>query len=351
MAAKAAWCISGPIAARVAGRAHAQLAHRGGEALEEGLVAFAGDQNAVGRAAVLAGGLELGVDGEFHRLLQVGVGQHDEGRVAAQFQRHFFHILGGGLQHQLADAGRAGEAHRAHAAVLYQGFHAHLRFAQHYVEDAGREPGFLGQLGQGEGRVGRLVGRLDHHRATGGQGGGGLAGDHRRGEVPGGQQCRHADRLHDGAQVGAGDVAGDVAAVQAPGLFGEPGDEAGGVVDLAPGLGQGLALFLGEHLRQVLAVPADQFGPAQQGRGALVQGQLAPGREGRGGGIHRGDYLLAFEQRYVADDLAAGRVFHGDAGAAGAMQPLAVDVAQRLEEEGVGVGHDGVSLQVAWESS
>ncbi|MNL14248.1 hypothetical protein D3C87_1351800 [compost metagenome] len=92
-------------------RSHPQLAHRGGKALEKGRVDRALDHDPVGRAAILAGGLELGLDRDLHRQRQIGIGADDERRVAAQLQRHFLHILGCRLQDQLTDAGRAGETH------------------------------------------------------------------------------------------------------------------------------------------------------------------------------------------------------------------------------------------------
>ncbi|MCY1441677.1 hypothetical protein D9M71_580000 [compost metagenome] len=139
-------------------------------------------------------------------------------------------------------------------------------------------------------------------------------------------------------------MAGNIAPVQAPRLFGEPGDEAGRVVDLAARLEQRLALLQRQNLRQVLAMLQDQLAPAAQDGSALVEAALAPGREGGVGGIHRGDDLLALQQRYVAYGFAGGGILHGDAGAAGAVQPVAVHVAQRLEQQGVGVGHGGVSV-------
>ncbi|EJT86139.1 hypothetical protein PPS11_01112 [Pseudomonas putida S11] len=113
--------------------------------------------------------LELGGHGHSHGQLQVGIGADDERRVAAQLQRHFLHILSRGLQHQLADTGRAGEADRPHAAVAHQGFHGHLRLADYHVEHPRREAGVLCQLGQGQRRKRCFVGRLDHHRAAGRQ--------------------------------------------------------------------------------------------------------------------------------------------------------------------------------------
>ncbi|MOA00003.1 hypothetical protein D3C78_1193470 [compost metagenome] len=49
------------------------------------------------------------------------------------------------------------------------------------------------------------------------------------------------------------------------------------------------------------------------------------------GGIHCSDDLLVVKQWHMADHLAVGRVMHGDAVAAVAVQPLAIDVAQAVE--------------------
>ncbi|MDT4854109.1 hypothetical protein FQZ97_883970 [compost metagenome] len=126
-------------------------------------------------------------------------------------------------------------------------------------------------------------------------------------------------------------MAGDVAAIQAPRLFGEPGDEAGGVLDLASGLEQRLALFQAEDLREVFLVLQDQLGPAPQVLGTLVEAGAAPGGEGLLGGIHGGADLRWVEQRDMADHGLVGGVLHGDAGTALAVDPMAVDVAERFE--------------------
>jgi ParB family chromosome partitioning protein len=73
-----------------------------------------------------------------------------------------------------------------------------------------------------------------------------LAGDHRRREVPrrdGGHDA-HGLLQHDDAAVTL--VAGDDVAVAAPGLFGKPAEENGGIGDFTPGLSERLAL-LGGH--------------------------------------------------------------------------------------------------------
>ena len=74
--------------------------------------------NAVGADAGLAVIAKLAGDRTGHRVVQIGVIEHDEGRVAAQFHRAF-HDLVGGLPHQDAPHfGRTGEAELAHLRVL-----------------------------------------------------------------------------------------------------------------------------------------------------------------------------------------------------------------------------------------
>src|SRR5690606_6914034 len=119
---------------------------------------------------------------------------------------------------------------------------------------------------------------------------------------------------------------GNGLAIQAPRLLGEPGDEAGRIGDFAARFGQWLALLPTEDARQRFLVLQEQFAPAPQQSCPRLQALLAPRHEGTLRGIHRGDDLFMLEQRYMVDDLAVGRVEHGDAVATVAVQPLAVDV-------------------------
>ena len=270
---------------------------------------------------------------------QIGIGADDERRIATQLQRHFLHILGRRLQDQLTDAGRAGETDRTHAAVLHQGLHGHLRIAQHHVEHAGRKPRLFRQLRQGQSRIRCFMGGLDHHRAPGGQCGSRFAGDHRRREIPRGQQRTDADRLLDRAQMRAGDVAGNVLPVQASRFFGEPRNEAGGVGDFATGFGQGFALLLTENARQVFLVLKYQGCPTPQNGPACIEALFTPGRKGPVRCVNGGDDLRLIEHRYVADQLLVGGVVYGDAVAAVTVDPMAVDVAEGFEQQWMFIGH------------
>ncbi|MCY1302332.1 hypothetical protein D9M70_519820 [compost metagenome] len=88
----------------------------------------------------------------------------------------------------------------------------------------------------------------------------------------------------------------------------------------------------------------DQLGPAVQVLGALVETGTTPGREGLFGGIHGSANLRRVEQRDMADQALVGGVLYGDAGAALAMEPMAIDVAERLEQQGV-VQRHGLGLR------
>ncbi|MNY59682.1 hypothetical protein D3C86_1961560 [compost metagenome] len=88
----------------------------------------------------------------------------------------------------------------------------------------------------------------------------------------------------------------------------------------------------------------DQLGPAPQALGALIEARTAPGREGLLGGVDGGADLRRIEQRDMADQALVGGVLYGDAGAALAMEPMAIDIAERLEQQGV-VQRHGLGLR------
>ena len=107
---------------------------------------------------------------------------------------------------------------------------------------AGR-PASLRERCDGERRQRRLLGRLEDHRAAGGQGGRGLPGRHRRREVPRRDARGHPDRLLEDEDAPVAARRRDRVAVRALRLLAEPLVERGGVRDLGARLGQRLALF------------------------------------------------------------------------------------------------------------
>ena len=126
---------------------------------------------------------------------------------------------------------------------------------------------------------GRLLGRLDDHRAAGRHRRGDLAGAHRGGEVPGGHEHARPHRLAHGQDPAFAGRVDHVAAVDPDRLLGEPAQELGRVEDLRLRLRQRLAHLQGHDQGQLVGPLGHQLvGPAQD---------LAPlpGRMGRPFGL------------------------------------------------------------------
>ena len=132
------------------------------------------------------------------------------------------------------------------------------------------------QLRQGEHRERRLLGGLPDHRAARRDRRPDLAGSHRGGEVPGGDEVAGPDRLaHD--QDARGGVAGDpVVAVDPQRLAREPAKELGGVGDLGLRLGDRLAHLERHQQRQLVDALVERLERPPQDLAALVGGRLRP---------------------------------------------------------------------------
>ena len=96
------------------------------------------DQHAGGGGAVLAG-VEVAADRDvLGRVLDVGVVEDDDRRLAAEFEVRALEVLRRGLGHLVAGAGRAGDRHHRRGLVRDDG-PAGVAVAADHVEDAGRE--------------------------------------------------------------------------------------------------------------------------------------------------------------------------------------------------------------------
>ena len=123
--------------------ADAKLLHRGDELRGEGLVHAVLHQQPVRADAGLAGVAVLGGDRARDGGIEVGVVEHDEGRVAAELERDLLHRLRALRHQQLADLGRAGEGELAHARIAGQHAADLARGAGDDVEDARRDAGAM----------------------------------------------------------------------------------------------------------------------------------------------------------------------------------------------------------------
>ncbi len=164
------------------------------------VVPIAGHEHACRRVAGLAAIGEHRPHALFDGGGEIRIRQHDVGRLAAQFLRHPLDRGRRRLRHAYAGAGRSGEAHHVDIGM---GRHrlAHRRaVALHHVVDAGRHAGRVQHLGPDDRAERRDLGRLQHHRAAGGQRRRHLADDLVDRPVPRRNQAAHADRLaHDHA--------------------------------------------------------------------------------------------------------------------------------------------------------
>ncbi len=125
---------------------------RGQEPIDRGAL----DQDARARAAVLSGVAEDGERRGGSRLVEVGVGEDDVGRLASQLQRYTLD----GLRRELADPppdlGRSGEGDLRDVWMLHQAFADHAARADDHVQHSVRKPRLvardLRQLERGERR-------------------------------------------------------------------------------------------------------------------------------------------------------------------------------------------------------
>lgn len=244
------------------------------------------------------------------RLVEVGVVEDDKRAVAAQFQGDLFQALGAVRGDEFPDAGRPREGNLLDEWMLAERLAQRRRVVQirrQHVEHARREPCLLGQVHQGQRRDGRLRAGLDYHRAAGGQRSARLAQDHRHREIPGHQGGRDADGLLHSEDAPAGNRGDGNPAVNALRLAGKPPGEAGGVVDLAVCLREGLPRLVGEELGEVVPVLADEGVPFQEPLGALAGGDLFVFlKRGMGGLDGSGDIFGGVGRAAGPDDAGAG---------------------------------------------
>ena len=138
------------------------------------------DQELGGGGADLAGIAEGAVGQVLDQPVEVGVGEDQDGVLAAELQHDRDRALGRHRHDRAAGRDRAGEGDAADQRVADQRRARLLAEAGDDVEHAGRQAGLERQLGQAQGGERRLLGGLEHGRAAGGEGRGQRAGGHAR---------------------------------------------------------------------------------------------------------------------------------------------------------------------------
>ena len=132
------------------------------------------DHDAAWLRAILSG-IEIctTMDG-FDDRIDIGVAEHDHGRLAAEFQMHMANLLRGGLHRRHPGGRRAGDRNPLDARIVDQAVADPGAVTVNDVEHTGGENA-IQDLGKPQGRQRRHLRRLQYHRASGGK---------RRSELP-----------------------------------------------------------------------------------------------------------------------------------------------------------------------
>jgi hypothetical protein len=261
-------------------------------------------QHAARRIARLTGVHHHALHATGDRGLEVGVVENDVGRLAAEFLGDALDGIGGGLGHQDAGAGRAGEGHHVDIGMRAQRRADTRAVAVDEVEHAGRHAGGMQHFSEDRGVERRHFGRLQHHRAAGGECRQHLAGDLVDRPVPRRDETAHAHRLATQRDVAALFLEHVVLQHFDGGV--EMGRAHGGLRGLAqPDRRAHFARNGLDHFGITFLVGrANLF----QERHALVDTGTGIGREGGLGGGNGLVHVLGIAQHDLADDLFGGGI-------------------------------------------
>ncbi|MNS85821.1 hypothetical protein D3C72_1196970 [compost metagenome] len=250
-----------------------------GEARQELFVGAFLHVEAGGRHADLTGVADLELGQHFSGAVDVGIVEHQHGRMAAQFHGDALHVRAGQRGQLLAHRHGAGERHLAHDRRTDQVVGDLGGLAPDDVQAALGQAGVMEHAGNRHYGAGGVFRALQDDRAAGADRGGDLADGLVVREVPGRERGAHADGFtHD--ELAHVRVAGrDHAAVDAAAFFGVPVSVFSAGSNFAHSFGQRLALVQ-RH------VAADFLGALARQRCNLAQD---------GGAIHRRRLLPRFE--------------------------------------------------------
>ena len=264
-------------------------------------------------------------------LVEIGVGEDDVRRLAAELERYALQVARARRLHdEVADLGRAGKRDLVDVGVRRDRGTGGLTQAGHDVDHAGWNADFGDELPETQRRERRLLGRLQHHRVAARERDAELPRRHQQREVPRDDLADDADGLAAGVAEHplAGDRHRDRLALdlrRPPGVVAELVDHERDVGDARDR--DRLAVVERLELRELLAVRLDEVGELPEHPAALRRRRARPGSalerlpRGADGAI---DVLLVaggnlrerlFRRGIVGRECLAGRRFH----------PLAVD--------------------------
>ncbi len=280
------------------------------EHLGEGLGKGSLDMEDVRRGAGLAPVAHLRGDRALDGGGQVGVGEDDERRLAAQLEARAQHPTGREAEQVAAHCGRAGEGELPQAGVGEQAVGRAVLRRDHHVQDPGGRPGLVEDRRQREGRQRGLGRRPQHGRAAGGERRADASGGDGEREVPGSHDqagTRGAARHHDAG--GAARVAA-YRPLHPHGLLGRPLQVLGREGHLLARLGQGLPHLEGDQRREPLGVSLQRAGRPAEDAGAVARGGRRPCRPRRSSRRQRLVCVRSAGIGDAAEGLAGRGVLH-----------------------------------------
>src|SRR5690606_38749408 len=195
---------------RIARVADLEAAHALDEPLDERLVHLAVDDEAIRDHADLALVQKLAEHGRIDGAIEIGIVEHDERRVAAELELDALHDrrFGGELRNASSHGRRAGEGHDARCRMTDERIADLAARADHDVQHARRQPGFLEDLPEQQPAGNRRIARgLQHDGITDGERRGDGAVAELQRPVPWADDGDDADRKAVHAALLAGHVA------------------------------------------------------------------------------------------------------------------------------------------------
>ena len=253
---------------------------------------------------------------------QIGIGQDNVRRLAAEFLCDAFYCRRGGLRHQHAGAGRACDRNHVDVGMRRHGCTDLRTVTVHEIEDTRRNAGVVQHFGEQQRAEGRQFTGFEHHRAPGGQRRSDFRRDLVQGPVPWRDQAANADRFaHDRRRAPRREQR------KTEQVF--PGDAQvfGGERNLRrPCVADRRAHFRRQRLRQELCTFQDQSVDTADDVGTVFDGGFGPGRKRASGCGHRPVNVGCAAEPDLGHRFLGRRVDHGgpfhDAGA----RPVPVDV-------------------------
>ena len=230
--------------------------------------------------AGLAGVEELEGGRALCRTHRIGIGEHDERRMAAEFDRHPLQVASRPAGQHPAHRRRTGEGDLAHTGVV--GEHLADRTGitgRDHVDDTGRDAGIDQHVEDCLRAQRSVLGRFEHQRAPRSECWTHLAGQHRHRVVP---RCHHrhdADGLTHDEETLIGTLRGQPLADDPRRLLGVVPQEVGRVVHLVARRLQRFALFARHQAGDLVGPLPHQAPGGEQQVGPLTRRRRGPGRE------------------------------------------------------------------------